>query len=144
MVDAPHGMCARRLVDFADPRIDRHPLGERLVAADVEEGSDLEPIVPRLTALEPVRRVGRLLRFQLLESAIEALLRCVGHGHGLHTTPGIFRAMIASKTTGASWCATPALVGPVIAFRSASRAAIRGVGQRSARLSGPHMCGVPV
>src|ERR1700729_1774169 len=89
-------MNARRLVDVADPRIDGQPLGKRLdvtradwfvgpgpqhrlVAADVEECSDLEPIVPRLTALEPVGRLGRLLSAQLLERAIEALLRCVGH-----------------------------------------------------------------
>src|SRR5580704_18385789 len=96
MVDRPHGMNARGLVDIADPRIDRHPFrerfdvarpdglvcpgaGHRLVAADVEECSDLEPIVPRLTALEPIGGIGRLLRSRLLERAIEAVLRCVGH-----------------------------------------------------------------
>src|SRR5580704_3087428 len=96
MVDAPHGMCARRLVDVANPRIDRHPLGKRLdvtradwfigpgahhclVAADVEEHADFEPIVPRLTALEPIGGVGRLLRSRFLERAIEALLGGVGH-----------------------------------------------------------------
>src|SRR5580704_9829780 len=97
MVDAPHGMNARRLVDVADPRVGGHPFGKRLdvtradwfvgpgaqhrlVPADVEEHANLNPVLPSLTALEPVSRLGRLLRSRFLERAIEALLRCVGHG----------------------------------------------------------------